>query len=167
MPSETIVSFTCPSYLIKFFEYNFGTKPILFPTKHRINRMLERHIEIPLSDYIPPTGENVMEIRLPFFVTKDVRSYNYISPLSQKILIHVLKSIFIEVFYSEIDSALIDKYPKKFAINFFIEKYRLPIDCYDQLKKDYQRYLNSINMKKRSKFMKDLNITGTWTNKLK
>lgn len=142
MPSNIIIKVKCDVYLIRFLETLYGQSPIKFPNASNFNAILDVFLDKPPLDHVPPYyDQETLEIQLPFFENKDVRSYNYLSPLKQRILIKEIWKYFKITFRGEVAKHIINGLEKQDAIDLFIEKYNLPVDCWDALDKDFQRYL--------------------------
>ena len=155
MSSPVIISIKCPLHLIRFYESLCGNQPIEFNSavKRNYNKFLNHYLEIPpLGHKEHPDGEDIMKIRLPYFRDKDVRSYTYLPPSREKLFVHVLDNFFKITFYYEafqlIDFFTGERKAKKIIIENFIETYNLPPECFDMLKKDFDRMLSTRRQRK-------------------
>lgn len=145
MPSPYIIKIKCDLYLVRFLEKLYGPAPISFPKNSNFNNILDvflekRPFDPDLLDKQDTTG-TFLELRLPFFEDKNVSSYNYLSPSKQRIFIKEVWKYFKITFRSEIARHVVLGLDRKDAIELFIEKYDLPVDTWDLLEKDFQRYI--------------------------
>lgn len=142
MSSPVILKVKCRTYLIRFLEHTFGPQPIAFPRKHDFNNILDFLLAKPPLDYHEPDyGEETLEIKLPYFEDKDVRSYNYLSAFKQDKFEARIAQYFKIVYHAEINKYINLAFLRKDAIELFMDEYNLPVDCIDMLEKDYSRYL--------------------------
>jgi hypothetical protein len=149
MASNVIIRLECEPYLIKFLEKLYGPSPVNFPRKSNFNCILDVFLERTPPDFTRPDfGSRNLDIHLPFFELKDVRSYNYLSPTKEKIFIKEIWKYFKITYRGDIAKYIVLGLDRKDALDLFIEKYDLSQDCWDFLEKDFQRYLK-IRSKKR------------------
>jgi hypothetical protein len=149
MASDVIIRVHCEPYLVRFLETLYGTSPISFPKNSNFNMLLDVFLEKPPLGYQEfVDGEKNLQIRLPYFEVKDIRSYNYLSPTKQRIFAKEVWKFFKITFRQEIAKCIVIGLDRKDAIELFVEKYNLSQDCWDALEKDFQRYLK-LRSKKR------------------
>lgn len=136
-------------YIKQFFESRYG-KPAELPKRTFFNALLYRLLMKPPSDFIPKpeelnTEEQWLEIKLPSFENKDIRSYNYISQVGLKRLKFELRTEFYTDMYKYVKEFMCEEFKKDYnayiclAIQRFIEDYGLDPKCYDTLIKQYNR----------------------------
>jgi len=149
MVSDIIIRVKCEPYLIRFFETLYGQSPIKFPKNSNFNTYLDVFLDkTPLDFKIPEYGDHTLEILLPTFERKDIRTFNYLSPKRQEIFTKELWKFFKITFRSEISKSVLMGLDRKDAIELFIEKFNLSQDCWDFMEKDFQRYLKMRLMRK-------------------
>ncbi|MEI7723459.1 MAG: hypothetical protein WCK09_00285 [Bacteroidota bacterium] len=149
MASNIIIRVRCEPYLIRFLETLYGGSPISFPKNSNFNAILDVFLDKPpLGHHDPDHGENTLAIQLPYFELKDIRSYNYLTETKQRIFIKEIWKFFKITYRQDIAKCVVMGLDRKDAIELFIEKYDLPLDCWDSLEKDFQRYLK-LRSKKR------------------
>jgi hypothetical protein len=142
MPSPVIIKVQSEPYLIKFMEKLYGSSPLNFPKKSNWHTMLEYFLDKPPMNWIEPDfGEATMQIQLPFLENKNVLSNHYLSPVKQRVLTDEMKRFFKITFRTELSKMIVMGLQRQQALEIFIEKYGLSMDCWDFLEKDYQRYL--------------------------
>jgi hypothetical protein len=160
MPSDLTICVPCPEYLVKFLEKLYGKSPVAFPRNSNFNAILDVFLEKqpPNSKPISSLETSSLVIRLPYFDHKDVRSYNFLSPTKENILIKEIWKFFKITFRSEISKSLCLGLDRKDAITLFMEKYDLPEDGRDLLEKDFQRYLRLRQISQLKKFRKSSSV---------
>jgi hypothetical protein len=143
MPSDLTVSVPCPFYLVKFLEKLYGKSPVVFPRSSNFNAILDVFLEKQPPDAKPISSleTSALVIRLPYFDHKDIRSYNFLTPTKESILVKEIWKFFKITYRSEISKSLCLGLDRKDAITLFMEKYDLPEDSRDLLEKDFQRYI--------------------------
>jgi hypothetical protein len=142
MPSPISINIRCDQYLIRFLETLYGPSPVSFPVKSNFNMFLDVFLQkAPLDYQQQEFGKDTLVVQLPYFENKDVRSYFYLSEKAQAKFVEEIWKFFKIQFRCEIGSCILIGLYRKDAIELFIDKYNLPVDCWDMLEKDYQRYL--------------------------
>lgn len=142
MASQIILRVKCEPYLVKFLETLYGPSPISFPKNSNFNTILDVFLDKAPFDYHEPEyGVNTLKIQLPYFEHKDIRSYNYLSPKKQTAFVKEIWKYFKITYRSEIAKCIVMGLDRQDAIEIFIEKYNLSLDCWDFMEKDFQRYL--------------------------
>ncbi len=95
----------------------------------------------PLGYHEKDYGENTLSIQLPYFENKNVLSYFYLSDFEQEKFVNEIWKFFKITFRKEISKYIMVGLYRKDSIEVFIRRYNLPMDCWDMLEKDYQRYI--------------------------
>ncbi|MGA2824316.1 MAG: hypothetical protein ABSE72_12420 [Bacteroidales bacterium] len=153
--SNQIIKIKCDFYLIRFLESIFGPQPIKFPKSHNFNNILSYNLGFIPPDYQDPDfGNETLLVELPYFENKDPRVYNYLSPKQQKIFRDEVYCLFKLTFRTDITKILLMQFKrqKKRALEMFIDKYNIPLDCWDMLDKDYSRHIQLTWKKKKRVF---------------
>jgi len=161
--SSPIIKVKCETYLIRFLESLYGPSPIKFPKASNFVAILDYCLDIPPLDWKEPDyGDESLAIQLPFFETKNVLSYYYLSDPNQMFLRDQFYMFFKITFRSEISKILVMQIKKqrKDAIECFMRKHNLPMSCWDLLEKDYQRYIRLGWKKRLFKNNKNLSVNG-------
>ena len=128
------------SYHKSFLTAIYGVEPLSFPRKDDFNRILNLLLTNNPPEYSAYDRSDVnLEIRLPFFEDKDVRSYFHLSPTREKILFDKIDDLFKIVFRDEMDQYTTMGVAVHTAVRLFMENYRLSEDTFDMLVKDYNR----------------------------
>ena len=141
MASDIIIQVKCEPYMIKFLETLYGPSPISFPKKSNFNALLDVMLGKPPFNYTQADyGDKCLTIMLPYFENKDIRSFNYLTPRKQEAFIKEIWKFFKISYRCEIAKYVVLGLDRKDAIELFIEKYNLSLDCWDFLEKDFQRY---------------------------
>jgi len=144
MSSSVILKVKCKPYLVSFLETLHGKSPISFPKNSNFNTILDVYLDKPPLAYIESDyGESFLEIRLPYFEFKDIRSYNYLSPSNERIFVKEIWKFFKITFRRETSQQILRGLEKQEALEIFIKKYNLSQDCWDMLDKDFQRYVKT------------------------
>ena len=142
MASEITLRVKCEPYLVKFLETLYGKSPVSFPKKSNFNAILDVFLEKqPLEYHEPDYGASTLIVLLPYFEQKDIRSYNYLSPIKQRIFIKEIWKFFKITYRGEIAKYVVMGLDRQDSLDLFIEKYNLSLDCWDFLEKDFQRYV--------------------------
>lgn len=152
MASQIVISVPCEEYLIRFLEKMYGPSPISFPKKSNFNTLLDVFLDRPPMNHTPVTPEDpgkFLQVELPYFEQKDIRSYNYLTAKMERAFVKEIWKFFKITFRGEIAQLLVLGLDRKDALEIFMEKYNLPQDCWDALEKDFQRYLKLRSKKKR------------------
>jgi hypothetical protein len=153
--SLQIIKIKCEVYLIRFLESVYGAQPIKFPKGSNFNNILSYNL-----GFTPPDnkdtgyGEETLLVEIPYFENKDPRVYNYLSPKKQEIFRDEVYCLFKMTFRTDITKILLMQFKrqKKRALEMFIEKYNIPLDCWDMLDKDYSRHIQLGWKKKKRQF---------------
>jgi len=146
MPSDLIIKVKCPVYLIRFQESFFGIplgEPICYSKRHHFSEVLDHFLTKPPKDYyeLPNYGEETLQIKLPYFEDKDVRSYFYLSNTKQKTFVWHIWAFYRVTARTELTKLILLKCQKQDCVSIFMEKYNLPENSRGMVEKDYQRYL--------------------------
>ena len=153
MPGE-IINIQCEQRLVRFLESYFKSSPVRFPRGHHFNNILEILLDFPPLDYRPVDHqENTLSIEIPSFELKDPRSYNYLSPVKQRVFENHIRKFFYMDFRSEISDMILKCLDRKEAIEIYIEKHNLSFDCWDALEKDFGRF-KAIRRRRKHKLRK-------------
>jgi len=122
--------------------------------------MLDLFLEQRPLDYheAPHYGKNTLKVRLPYFDTKNVDYYNYLSEKKQQVFVKEVWKFFKITFRSFVSQHIVLGLDKKDAIDLFIEKHKLPVDIWDSLEKDFQRYLKLRSKRKLSRKSKNMSV---------
>jgi len=149
MASQIIIRIKCEPYLIRFVETLYGPSPISFPKNSNFNTLLDVFLDKPPLDHIEQDyGESTLSIQLPYFDNKDIRSYNYLSAKKQAAFVKELWKFFKITYRGYISKLIVAGLDRQDAIEIFIEKYDLSLDCWDFMEKDFQRYLTLRSMRR-------------------
>jgi len=132
------------NYLKAFTISVYGSEPVFFPKRDKLNDLLQILLTKPPAEHKPiRAAEKVdyLEIILPYFETLNINSYNFLSARSQRSFGKRLKSRFWVAFEDFMDEAFRNNMTRTDAIALFIEKYELPYDGYieDMLRKSIYR----------------------------
>ncbi len=162
MPSPMIVSCECEPYLIRFLESYFETaSPIEFPRNHDFNFQLTFLVTQPPKNWIEEDyGENNLRIQLPYMENKNAYSYWYLSRRAQTSFVERIRSFYKCVFHEQVNQSIILGFTRKESIEIFIERYNLPGESWDMMKKDYDRYRRNrrlLKLRKKRKISCQLN----------
>jgi hypothetical protein len=153
MPSDLTISVPCPLYLIQFLETLYGKSPVVFPRGSNFNAILDVFLEKqPVNPKAGPSpDENLLIVALPYFEHKDIRSYNYLTHGKEQVFIKELWKFFKITYRAEIAKSICLGLERKDAIELFVEKYNIPLDSWDLLEKDFQRYLK---LRQKTRFLR-------------
>lgn len=141
MEEPIVVKIRSKPHLTRFLEALYGPQPISFPRRSNFNLLLNEFVEKPVPLHEPCTEDHCVLVSLPTFEDKDIRSYNFISEKRQRIFMQVVYRKFKITFRTEISKSIMIGLQKQQALELFIEKYNLSLDCWEMLDKDYRRYL--------------------------
>lgn len=142
MPTDIIIKVKCDAYLVRFLESLYGKSPIIFPKNSNFLNILDVFLDKPPLDFVEPDyGEKTLKIQLMYCDAKNVLYNNYLSPLKQRIFVKEIWKLFKITFRGDIAQHLVNGLERQDAIELFIEKHNLSQDCWDQLEKDFQRYV--------------------------
>jgi len=160
MPSPVIIEIEfdqSKEYLVPFCETIWGRpdkpQPIFFnkDVGKFYNKFLNQFLENPKKT-MPPRifAGPTLKILLPYFETKDVRSYWWLPPKHEKMLVKMIAAYFDFLFDQEafqlvqfLRKKKYDHETKKQIIDHFMNVYNLPADCIDFLQKRYVRLLRN------------------------
>lgn len=146
-------------YLVRFLETLYGPSPVSFPDKSNFNMFLDVFLTQPPLNYQETEhGQNTLSIQLPYFENKNVNSYFYLTQKAQQKFVDEIWKFFKITYRSEISKYIMVGLYRKDSIEMFIDKYNLPLDCWDMLEKDYQRYIQ-LSWKRRL-FKKNPNLSS-------
>lgn len=136
MSSGIYVSVEIKSYVKRYFECRYGS-PVKFPRRSDYNRLLEKLIsKRPRQVRVSPGGAFSMSIELPFFESKNISSYNYLSKNAEKKLKAYLYNDFCTELYCVVQKLqLKEKTECRTAIEMFIEKYGIDVSAFETLAK--------------------------------
>lgn len=143
MPSPYTVHIHCPKQkLIHFAQAIYGDQPLILPKKDNMSKLINLLLQKTPENYKPVTpGKTTLSIQLPYYRDMDVRSYNYLSANSQKIIIDRLDDLFKLEFRKHVDKLLLSGLKNQMESAYsFMEAYNLPDSVLFDLIKDYQRY---------------------------
>ncbi len=158
MSSPVVLKVKCEVFLIRFLEKLYGPQPIAFPKKHDFNNTLDFLLSLRPLDYKEPDyEEKTLSILLPYFETKDVRSYNYLSDFKQRKFEKRIGLYFKIHFHTDMNKLINLGYKKKDALEIFMDEYNLPVDCQDMIEKDYSRYITTRWRMKKKLFRTNIN----------
>lgn len=143
---------------MRFLEEYFETsQPILFPSHHDFNTLLDFLISKPPKDWQDMEyGDHNLQIKLPYFDNKNVLSQWYLSRRNQAAFTKRVAQFFKVVFRGSINQSIILGFSKQDSIDIFMTQYNLPADTWDMLAKDYSRYLTLRRTHKIRKSSKNL-----------
>ncbi len=159
MPSPIVIKIKCDLYLVRFLEKLYGPSPISFPAQSNFNMFLDVFLSQPPLNYLEQDhGENTLLVQLPYFENKNVLSYYFLTQKAQQKFVDEIWKFFKITYRSEISKYIMVGLYRKDSIEMFIDKYNLPMDCWDMLEKDYQRYIQ-LSWKRRL-FKKNLNLSS-------
>ncbi len=106
----------------------------------------------PITDFSSLEIESTFEIELPYSSEKDVRSYNYLSPKRERILIENIILFYKMVFHEEINRLRnLVGFPKKQAVILFMDNYQINDDYYDRVIRSYNRWVEKQSRYKKRK----------------
>lgn len=158
MPSDFTVNIYCPKpKLIIFAEALYGQQPLIIPRKDNLNRLINILLRTAPRDYKPTDyGNHNLQVQLPYYEDKDVRSWYFLSDRAQHTVVNRFDDLFTLEFRRHVDKMLLlGVKTQKDSIYSFIEKYNLPEDIVSDLLKDYQRYRNVIASRQHRKRVKN------------
>jgi len=126
-------------YIKTYFEKSFGN-PVKFPKSSYINYLLGQLISKPPKTCREIISNNTMCVELPFYIGKNVLSYNYLSETARAELKNALRQKFYKSMFDEVHrNKKTLNITHKAAILMFIEKYELDPACFESLKKQEYR----------------------------
>lgn len=143
MPSPYTVQIHCPKQKLIFFaETIYGAQPLILPKKDNLSKLVNMLLAKIPPDYKPAQPrENALTIQLNYYKDKDVRSYNYLSANSQKIIIDRIDDLFKLEFRRHVDKLLLGGLKNQLESAYsFMEAFNLPDSVLYDLLQDYQRY---------------------------
>jgi hypothetical protein len=137
--SAYTVSINVKPYILQWVVKQYGT-PAIFPKKSYLNYLIGELIAKPPAGFVPRPVTDNLDVELPFYTGKDVRSYNFVSDTSKKILAEHLRRQFYFALFDEIDTrrhSLNTGFGS--AIRMFMEKYDIDEIWFETLKKQEYR----------------------------
>ena len=163
--SEYTIFIHAKPYIVKYFREVYGV-PAKFPKKSFYNSLIGKFLIKPKDNYNVKLSAELAEsdshlqISLPYFSHKDIRTYNQISVTGENFISSQLRQdfylalmLYVKDFLS--GEFLSDKTPYvNTAIKSFIEKYELNVDCFSTLLKQYHRTETTRSKKKRKHIIK-------------
>ena len=163
MPSPIVIKIKCDLYLVRFLEKLYGPSPIVFPEKSNFSMYLDIFLQQPPLGYKEKDyGENTLSIQLPYFENKNVFTFFYLSEVEQQKFVKEIWKFFKITFRKEISKCIMVGLYRMDSIELFVSKYNLPLDCWDLLEKDYQRYI--VLTWRRRLFRKKKNLSSKGSN---
>ena len=149
MPSPITININCPLYHIRFMESVYGAQPIVFPRRDNFSLLLNYLLEKRPDEYVISNyGDNNLAIQLPYFEDKNVLYNYYLTPIKEQVIINKIDELFKVTFKSEMNECLLYKLSMVDSIHVFMDKFHIPEDNFDLLKKDYYRYRKIVRQKK-------------------
>jgi hypothetical protein len=140
----THVSIYLRPYLVDYFINFYGEHPIKADEKSKLLPMISDFLTCPPARYRPlKPGPNVLTFALPYNKTRDIRSYNYISPENFSKIQSYFYNMFCWHFFEYMDKyCLHGSVPFKSAIINFMDYNEISYDRfqYDSLKRIYFRH---------------------------
>jgi hypothetical protein len=162
--SDYTVFVKAKPYIVQYFRQVYGN-PCRFPKKSFFNLLLAKVLIMPPKDvtYDVKLLENLihstehLQIQLPYFTNKDVRSYNYLTRVGKETVARELRNEFYLALMTFVKNFLRSGLEHNqisyinTGIKLFIEKYNLDVDCFNTLLKQYHRTETIKSRKKRKK----------------
>ncbi len=127
-----------------------------FPKGHDLSTKLQYLLTKQPEKFTPvENSESSFEIELPYCREKDVRSYNYLSPNREKILVNNIILFYKVIFHEEINHLRNEKgFTKKDSIILFMEDYKMSEDYYDRIIRAYNRWVENLSRRRKRKKQK-------------
>jgi hypothetical protein len=153
MSSGVTVTISLDPFLQHFLRGYFECDSLVFvfPRISRKNYLpisLKETLWYPPKDFRPGEPlENAFEIELPTMDDKDPFSMNYISPTANAEFEKQVTKFYYSRFYEFCDDKRAAHFKGPSIVNLFMDRYRLPADYSDRLKRDYSRYQQFMNNK--------------------
>jgi hypothetical protein len=151
--SEYTILVPAKPYIVQYFRQVYGT-PCQFPKKSFFNLLLGKFL-MPQPITSATEAKQLIErarsaqwlqIALPRFENKYIRTYNHLSNAGTEALTRELRNEFYLALMSYVRKFLCSEFTRRkeqpfvnTAIRQFIEEYQLDFDCYPTLVKQYQR----------------------------
>lgn len=128
--SQFTIRLTIEPYLKKYLLAISSNKvePIRFKNKSEYNRLLEKLISKHGRILPPSKKDNTVEIELPYFMSKDVRSYNKLSVISENILREIIRNDFRLDLWLFLSKNLTTGCDRKHLIQVFLDTFNITED---------------------------------------
>ena len=168
MSSGIYVNISLDPFLQAFLRGYFRNDDIIFsfPRESRKNYLpgvLKFCVDYPPADYEPRNfGKTEFKIELPQWSDKDPFSQNYLSKRANIEFENAVKEFYYPIFYANMNEARSVGLRGPSAVSIFMDRYKIPEDFSDRLKRDYTRFCNYIagrkHLEKRKKMNEKISI---------
>jgi hypothetical protein len=150
--SEYTIHVPAKPYIVQYFRKVYGA-PCAFPKKSFFNLLIGKFL-MPQPITATAAAKQLIErthsaqwlqIALPHFENKDIRTYNHLSTAGTEAMTRELRNEFYLALMSYVRKFLSSEFARRkdpfvnTAIRQFIEEHELKFDCYPTLIKQYQR----------------------------
>jgi hypothetical protein len=151
MPSEFYTTTRLDPFFQQFLKSHFNSPghPFAFPRGADLAKRLVLLLRTRPED-CPEPGEDswAFHILLPNTPHKDPFYYNYLSGTGQKAFASQVKSYFDMVFHERMGKLRQAGFEKKTCVEIFLDEHELPIDGFDRLIKDANRWNNRVRQQR-------------------
>jgi hypothetical protein len=132
MRDKQTVKIKIKPHLKAFILAVYGQEQALeFPTRDRLKDLLQLLLSKAPSNYkLPDPNEVLLEVVIPEFEVKAMKSYIYLSPANQKDFTRRINMIFWVTFEEFIDECFRRDLGRNDAISLFVEKYNLQAEIH-------------------------------------
>ena len=101
--SDIVIYLKLEPYLAQWLKHEHGESPVVFPKNSAENDILELSLTLKPYLAIPnQPGDDKVPISVPYFKSKDVRSYNYLPPGGRRALARCIRTRFVIALWSDL-----------------------------------------------------------------
>lgn len=101
--SDIVIYLKLEPYLAQWLKHEHGENPVVFPKNSAENDILELSLTLKPYLAIPnQPGDDKVPISVPYFKSKDVRSYNYLPPGGRRALARCIRTRFVIALWNDL-----------------------------------------------------------------
>lgn len=101
--SDIVIFLKLEPYLAQWLMHEHGGNPVVFPKNSAENDILELGLTLKPYLAIPnQPGDDKVPIAVPYFKSKDVRSYNYLPPSGRRALARCIRTRFVIALWNDL-----------------------------------------------------------------